>query len=201
MTSLIMLAVMLFGIIAYRSLPVNDLPTVDYPTIQVRRSTPRRQPGHHGLVGGAAAGTGILHHRRGGFHDLHQRHRGLQHHHQVRPGKEHRRRSPGCPGGHLPGPAPAPPGHAGPAVIPEGQPGGPAGPLPGLQLPYPAALHGPRIRRHHGGPADLHDQRGGPGPHLRLPEVRGAGPAGPQGPRLPRHRHGRDLPTRCSRGT
>lgn len=35
MTSLIMLAVMIFGLFAYRLLPVNDLPRIDYPTIQV----------------------------------------------------------------------------------------------------------------------------------------------------------------------
>ena len=36
MTSLVMLAVMVFGLFAYRLLPVNDLPSIDFPTIQVR---------------------------------------------------------------------------------------------------------------------------------------------------------------------
>lgn len=44
MTSLIMLAVMLFGLIAYDKLPVNDLPTVDYPTIQVSATLPGANP-------------------------------------------------------------------------------------------------------------------------------------------------------------
>jgi hydrophobic/amphiphilic exporter-1 (mainly G- bacteria), HAE1 family len=44
MTSLVMMAVLLFGIIAYRALPVNDLPTVDYPTIQVSSSLPGANP-------------------------------------------------------------------------------------------------------------------------------------------------------------
>ena len=35
MTSLVMLAILLFGIIAYRSLAVSDLPNVDFPTINV----------------------------------------------------------------------------------------------------------------------------------------------------------------------
>ncbi|MGH9506384.1 MAG: efflux RND transporter permease subunit, partial [Terriglobales bacterium] len=39
-TTLIMLAILLFGIVAYRSLPVSDLPNVDFPTIQVRASLP-----------------------------------------------------------------------------------------------------------------------------------------------------------------
>jgi len=44
MTSLVMLAVMLFGIAAYQKLPVNDLPNVDYPTIQVRADLPGANP-------------------------------------------------------------------------------------------------------------------------------------------------------------
>jgi len=38
MTTLVMLAIALFGIMGYRSLPVSDLPNVDYPTIQVQAS-------------------------------------------------------------------------------------------------------------------------------------------------------------------
>jgi len=44
MTSLVMLAVMIFGVFAYRVLPVNDLPTIDFPTIQVRASLPGASP-------------------------------------------------------------------------------------------------------------------------------------------------------------
>ncbi len=44
MTSLVMLAVMIFGAFAYRLLPVNDLPSVDFPTIQVRASLPGASP-------------------------------------------------------------------------------------------------------------------------------------------------------------
>ena len=43
-TSLLMLAVAVFGIIAYRALPVSDLPTVDYPTITVFASLPGANP-------------------------------------------------------------------------------------------------------------------------------------------------------------
>src|SRR3984893_8291784 len=39
-TSLIMLGIALFGVVAYRALPVNDLPSVDYPTLQVSASLP-----------------------------------------------------------------------------------------------------------------------------------------------------------------
>jgi len=44
MTSLVMLAVMIFGLFAYRLLPVNDLPSIDYPTIQVRTDFPGASP-------------------------------------------------------------------------------------------------------------------------------------------------------------
>lgn len=44
MTSLVMLAVMIFGVFAYRLLAVNDLPSVDFPTIQVRASLPGASP-------------------------------------------------------------------------------------------------------------------------------------------------------------
>jgi len=44
MTSLVMMAVMIFGLFAYRLLPVNDLPSIDYPTIQVNSSLPGANP-------------------------------------------------------------------------------------------------------------------------------------------------------------
>jgi len=40
MTTLVMLAILLFGVMAYRLLPVSDLPNVDYPTINVSASLP-----------------------------------------------------------------------------------------------------------------------------------------------------------------
>ena len=44
MTSLVMLAVMIFGLFAYNLLPVNSLPNIDYPTIQVRSDLPGASP-------------------------------------------------------------------------------------------------------------------------------------------------------------
>ncbi len=43
-TSLVMLAIALFGIVAYRALPVSDMPTVDFPTISVYASLPGGNP-------------------------------------------------------------------------------------------------------------------------------------------------------------
>jgi HAE1 family hydrophobic/amphiphilic exporter-1 len=44
MTTLVMVAILLFGAMAYRQLPVNDLPNVDFPTIQVSASLPGASP-------------------------------------------------------------------------------------------------------------------------------------------------------------
>ena len=44
MTCLVMLAILLFGIVAYRALPVSDLPNVDFPTIQVQAGLPGASP-------------------------------------------------------------------------------------------------------------------------------------------------------------
>src|SRR5439155_1352359 len=43
-TTLVMLAVLLFGAVAYRSLPVSDLPNVDLPTLLVSASLPGASP-------------------------------------------------------------------------------------------------------------------------------------------------------------
>ena len=43
-TFLVTAAILLFGIVAYRALPVNDLPNIDYPTIQVTAALPGASP-------------------------------------------------------------------------------------------------------------------------------------------------------------
>jgi HAE1 family hydrophobic/amphiphilic exporter-1 len=44
MTTLVMSAILLFGVIGYTLLPVSDLPSVDYPTINVSASLPGASP-------------------------------------------------------------------------------------------------------------------------------------------------------------
>ncbi len=44
MTTLVMLSILVFGLAAYRLLPVSDLPNVDFPTIQVSASLPGASP-------------------------------------------------------------------------------------------------------------------------------------------------------------
>src|ERR1041384_1002613 len=43
-TSLLMAAIALFGLVAYRSLPVSDLPNVDFPTLLVTANLPGASP-------------------------------------------------------------------------------------------------------------------------------------------------------------
>src|SRR3954465_12267945 len=43
-TSLLMAAIVLFGLVAYRSLPVSDLPNVDFPTLLVTAQLPGASP-------------------------------------------------------------------------------------------------------------------------------------------------------------
>src|SRR3974390_3749251 len=43
-TSLLMAAIALFGVVAYRALPVSDLPNVDLPTLLVTASLPGASP-------------------------------------------------------------------------------------------------------------------------------------------------------------
>ena len=44
MTTLVMMSILVFGMAAYRLLPVSDLPNVDYPTIQVTAGLPGASP-------------------------------------------------------------------------------------------------------------------------------------------------------------
>ncbi|MFI5214252.1 MAG: efflux RND transporter permease subunit, partial [Gemmatimonadales bacterium] len=43
-TTLVMAAILLFGIMGYRLLPVSDLPNVDFPTISVNAGLPGGNP-------------------------------------------------------------------------------------------------------------------------------------------------------------
>src|SRR5947207_15324184 len=44
MTTLVMTGILVFGLMAYRLLPVSNLPNVDYPTIQVSAGLPGASP-------------------------------------------------------------------------------------------------------------------------------------------------------------
>ncbi|HEY8310203.1 MAG TPA: efflux RND transporter permease subunit, partial [Gemmatimonadaceae bacterium] len=44
MTTLVMIAILFFGVASYQRLPVSDLPSVDFPTISVNASLPGGSP-------------------------------------------------------------------------------------------------------------------------------------------------------------
>src|SRR5215831_4694453 len=44
MTVILMMGIVLFGVVGYRSLAVSDLPNVDFPTIQVNAQLPGASP-------------------------------------------------------------------------------------------------------------------------------------------------------------
>lgn len=43
-TTVLVAAIIIFGLIAFRSLPVNELPNVDFPTISVTADLPGANP-------------------------------------------------------------------------------------------------------------------------------------------------------------
>ena len=162
MTTLVMLAILLFGISAFRQLPMSDLPNVDFPTIQVMAALPGASPetmaaavatplerqfstiaGIDSMLSTSALGT----------HTDHA---------PVRLDPEHRRRRPGRAGGDHAGHAAVAAEHAQPADVPEGQPGRPADSLPRPDQPHPAPVRPGRVRRDADGPADLHGRAAWP---------------------------------------
>src|SRR5713226_2427995 len=44
LTTLLMAAILLFGVMGFRLLPVSDLPNIDFPTIQVQAALPGASP-------------------------------------------------------------------------------------------------------------------------------------------------------------
>jgi len=149
------------------------------------------QPGNNGLGHRDAAREAVHHDRRHRFDDVVERAGPDRHHHPVLARPLHRRCRPGRASGHRQsGPAAAAP-DADAARVPEGEPGRPAGHLSVAVVADPAALRRRRVRADQPGPADLHDQRRGPGPGVRLAEVRGPRPGGSARAGRPRHRHRR----------
>ncbi len=188
MTSLVMLAIMIFGVFAYRLLPVNDLPSIDFPTIQVRASLPGASPetmasavatplerqlstiaGIEAMSSTNGQGSSIITLQFALDRDIDAAAQDVQ--------------SAISQGG-----APAAAGHAEPAVDAQGQPGRLAGALPRPEFGDAAPGRNQRVRRYRHRPAHLDDQRRRPGHGLRLAEVRGARAARPAGAGQPADR-------------
>ena len=98
-TSLLMAAILLVGIVAYRQLPVSALPEVDYPTIEIVTLYPGAAPGRHGLVGDRAARAPVRANPWAQADDINELVRQLRDHAAVRSQARHRCGGTGSPGG------------------------------------------------------------------------------------------------------
>ncbi len=159
----------------YRLLPVSDLPTIDYPTIQVN-GQPARAPAPTPWPSSVAtplekqfstiAGvTSISSTQQPGQH---------QHHPAVRLEPRHRLRGAGRPVDDRAVGALAAAGHAVAAVVPEGQPGRSADPLPDPQLEDDAAVEASTSTPNGARAAALDGQRRRRRQRLRRAEIRGS---------------------------
>ena len=129
MTTLVMTAILLFGFVAYRSLPVSDLPNVDFPTILVSVNFPGASP--ETMAATCATPLEKQFSTIAGLDSmtLNKWSRYHQDHTAVQPEQKHRCGGPGCPDRHCYGGGPAPAKHADTADLSEGEPGGLANPL------------------------------------------------------------------------
>ena len=171
-TSLLMLAVALFGVLAYAALPVSDLPSIDFPTLSVGAGLPGGDPetlassiasplerqftaiaGLDSMTSSSALGT-------------HQRHAA------VRSRSQHRRRGGRRADRHRRGAAAAAAGHAVGADLPQGQPGRSADLRHRPQLRHAAALRDRQLRADADRAAGRGAQRRRAGQRARRPEVR-----------------------------
>ena len=138
-TTLLMVAIMLVGIVAYRFLPLSALPEVDYPTIQVQTFYPGASPEVM-----TSSVTAPLERQFGADaepepDDLDQLGRRLGDHPAVRPRSQPRRRRAGGAGGDQRRRQPAAVRPAGAADLRQGQSGRRADPDAGAHLEDAAA--------------------------------------------------------------
>ena len=95
MTTLVMAAILLFGLLGYRALAVSDLPNVDFPTIQVSASLPGANPDTMAAAVATAAREAVLDDRGHRLDDLAEPSRQHAHHAAIRSEPQYRRRRAG----------------------------------------------------------------------------------------------------------
>ncbi len=190
-TSLLMAAIALFGLVAYRSLPVSDLPNVDFPTLLVTAQLPGASPETMGasvatplenqfsMIAGLESMTSV--------NSLGSTQVTLEFDLEPQPRRRRGRR----PGGDHAGRAPAAAGHADAADLHEGEPGGPADSVSRHHVDDRAAVDARRIRGDAHRAAHLDGQRRRAGAGARQPEVRRARAARSARARLAPDRHQR----------
>ena len=192
MTTLVMSGILIFGVVAYRHLPVSDLPTVDYPTITVSANLPGASPEtmassvatplekQFSTIAGLDVITSTSCQGRPSITLQFTLDRDIDAAAaDVQAAIAQTSRT-------------AAQGHH-PAVVPEGGPVGGADPPLRPDLPHAAAVDARRVRRDLDRPAALDRHRRGAGLGLRRAEVRRPDPARPPGAggAPARHRRGR----------
>ena len=197
-TSLLMAAIALFGLVAYRSLPVSDLPNVDFPTLLVTAQLPGASPETMGasvatplenqfsMIAGLESMTSV--NSLGSTQitlefDLNRSLDGAAVDVQAR---DHA------------GGAAAAAGHADAADLHQGEPGRPADPLSRHHVDDAAAVDARRVRRDAHRAAHLDGQRRRAGAGARQPEVRRARAARSARARRAADRHQRGRERRCA---
>ena len=147
-TTLIQLAIVIFGVIGYRALPVSDLPSVDFPTIQVNAGLPGANPEtmaaavatplekQFATISGITSISSTQHGSAARTITL-----------QFDLDRDIDAAAQDVQGAISRTARSAAAGHAGAAVVPEGEPGGLADPVPDAQLADAAAVGDQRVRR------------------------------------------------------
>ena len=177
-----MAAILLFGLMAYRLLPVNDLPNVDFPTIQVTAALPGASP--ETMASAVATPLERQFTTIAGIDSMTST-SALGHHadhHPVHP----RRATSTPPPRTCRRPSPRRRRCCRPACRRRRRTRRSIRPISrsstSRSARHAAAVHGGRVRADEPRPAHLDDQRRRAGARVRLPEVRGARPGGPARP-------------------
>ena len=155
-TTLVMVGILLFGVMGYRLLPVTDLPNVDFPTIQVTASLPGASP--ETMASSVATPLEQQFSTIAGLDSMNSSSiAGLDADHAaVQPvAATSTRAAQDVQAAIAAAARQLPPDMPTPAVVPEGEPGRPADPLPRADLADAAALAARRVRRDDDGAADL----------------------------------------------
>ena len=122
-TSLLSVALLLAGVLAYRMLPVAPLPQVEFPVIQVQAQLPGASPETMASSVATPLERQFCADRRRDRDDVYQLARGHDDRAAVRPRPEHRRRRARRPGGHQRRARPAAAQPAEQSELSQGQPG------------------------------------------------------------------------------
>ncbi len=146
-TTLLMLAIVLFGVVAYRTLPVSDLPNVDFPTLVVTANLPGASP--ETMASSVATPLERQFSTIAGLTSMNSINAlgTTQITLQFDLGARHRRRRAGRADGDHAGDAAAAAEHAQPAHLPQGESGRPADPVHRADVADAAAVDARRVRR------------------------------------------------------